>query len=407
MSAEYNFRFRIDWNVPRFDLDLTAGYIGQVKVLGYPVVGSPTQEQINIAVAEYIEEHPGSAFGISEEVKQALLQIAEKVVYIDEHGQDYYDALYAALYPPTELVSIAAVYTQSGTVYNTDSLDSLKADLVVTAYYDDGTTADVTSTCTLSGTLAEGTSTITAEYNGKTATFTVTVTAQTYVTDGLIHQWDAIDNTGSGHNGSATVWKDLIGSIDLTQQTGGTWTANALHFEPTATTDAHHWKDTTQTSIYTQTMTIEVCISPTGSALNGWEESKSAVIANFTSSANSALRRIMLSKSDISVGGYTNGTNQFATTGLTTLRDIHHIAVTYTTQTGSNTVYCNGTLKTKDAQHTFGENKRNYVFVGCSLGDSKYPYLGDVHSIRVYNKVLTAEEVAQNYAVDVIRFGLE
>lgn len=380
--------------------------MGKLRVLVEQVSSPPTQEQINIAVAEYISEHPGILSPLSPAVKAALLQIAEKVAYIDEGGQDYYDALDAALNAKA-LLSIAAVYTQSGTVYNTDSLDSLKADLVVTAYYDDGTSADVTSSCTLSGTLAEGTSTITAEYNGKTATFTVTVTAQTYVTDGLIHQWDAINNTGSGHNGSATVWKDLIGSIDLTQQTGGTWKDNALHFEPTATTDAHHWKDTTQTSIYSQTMTIEVCISPTGSALNGWEESKSAVIANFTSSANNALRRIMLSKADISVGGYTSGTNQFATAGLTTLRDIHHIAVTYTTQTGSNTVYCNGALRTKDVNHTFGENKRDYMFVGCSLGDSKYPYLGDVHSIRVYNKVLTAEEVAQNYAVDVIRFGLE
>lgn len=402
MAQEFHIEF-----APRTAVHVEdAEPLGAVQVLVERVAGSPTQEQINIAVAQYIEDHPGTLSPLSPAVKAALLQIAEKVAYIDEDGQDYYDALDAALNAKA-LLSIAAVYTQSGTVYNTDSLDSLKADLVVTAYYDDGTTADVTSTCTLSGTLAEGTSTITAEYNGKTATFSVTVTAQTYVTDGLIHQWDAINNTGSGHNGSATVWKDLIGSIDLTQQTGGTWKEGALHFEPTAATDAHHWKDTTQTSIYSQTMTIEVCISPTGSALNGWEESKSAVIANFTSSANSALRRIMLSKSDISVGGYTNGTNQFATTGLTTLRDIHHIAVTYTTQTGSNTVYCNGTLKTKDVQHTFGENKRNFVFVGCSLGDSKYPYLGDVHSIRVYDKVLTAEEVAQNYAVDVVRFGLE
>lgn len=225
-----------------------------------------------------------------------------------------------------------------------------------------------------------------------------------YVIDGLIHQWDAINNTGSGHNGSATVWKDLIGSVDLTQQNGGTWKDNALHFEPTATTDAFHWKDTEQTNIYTQYMTVEVCISPTGSSLNSWEESKSGVIANFTSSANSALRRIMLSKADISVGGYTNGTNQFATTGLSSLRDIHHIAVTYNTQTGSNTVYCNGELMTKNAQHTFGENKRNYVFVGCSLGDSKYPYLGDVHAIRVYNRVLSNNEIYTNYLTDCARF---
>ena len=71
--------------------------------------------------------------------------------------------------------SISAVYTQSGTVYATDSLDSLKSDLVVTATYSDSSTETVT-TYTLSGTLAEGTSTITVSYGGQTATFDVAVT---------------------------------------------------------------------------------------------------------------------------------------------------------------------------------------------------------------------------------------
>lgn len=113
--------------------------------------------------------------GISDDVKVALLQIASKVAYIDDGGQDYYDALYNALYPPADLVSISAVYTQSGTVHDTDTLDSLKADLVVTALYSDQTTQTVTS-YTLSGTLEVGTSTITVSYGGKTTTFTVTVT---------------------------------------------------------------------------------------------------------------------------------------------------------------------------------------------------------------------------------------
>lgn len=41
--------------------------------------------------------------GISDDVKVALLACFEKVAWIDEHGQDYYDALYDALYeePPT------------------------------------------------------------------------------------------------------------------------------------------------------------------------------------------------------------------------------------------------------------------------------------------------------------------
>lgn len=113
----------------------------------------------------------------SDEVKAALLQIVEKVAYIDEHGQDYYDALYDALYPPVGLDSISAVFDAGGaTIYNTDTLDDLKQYLTVTAYYTDGTSETVT-TYTLSGSMDAGTQTITVSYGGKTTTFTVTVVA--------------------------------------------------------------------------------------------------------------------------------------------------------------------------------------------------------------------------------------
>lgn len=50
-------------------------------------------------VAELDEngELPGAQ--LSEALKQALLGIAEKVAYTDENGQEYYQALYDALYP--------------------------------------------------------------------------------------------------------------------------------------------------------------------------------------------------------------------------------------------------------------------------------------------------------------------
>ena len=117
----------------------------------------------------------GSGSGLTADIKTALLQIASKVAYIDEHGQDYYDQLYDSFYP--SITSISAVYTQSGTVYSTTDLNSLKSDLVVTAHYGDGTNVRLANTdYTLSGTLTTGTSTITVAYGNKTTTFNVTVT---------------------------------------------------------------------------------------------------------------------------------------------------------------------------------------------------------------------------------------
>lgn len=177
--------------------------------------------------------------GLTDAVKTALLQLAQKVAYIDDGGQDYYDDLYNALYPPADLVSISAVYTQSGTVYDTDTLDSLKSDLVVTALMSDSTTQTVTN-YTLSGTLTEGTSTITVSYGGKTATFTVTVSQY----DGSIYNWDFTQSLVDSKQGATAT----LGS-------GVTRGASGLTFD--GTTNAYvHLAD--MSNYTTSSFTVEV-----------------------------------------------------------------------------------------------------------------------------------------------------
>ena len=196
----------------------TGGTVGQVLTKtangsAWSDAGTPTQEQVADAVSDWADEHitvttgvvidtslavAGAAAdskkvgdeitdlksaieqgggGMTVEFKQALETLLTNVVYKgnDPTGRTYLTALHNAMYPPVNLSYITVVYTQSGTVYNTDSLDSLKADLVVTAHYSDATTA-VVSDYVLSGSLIVGTSTITATYGGKTATFSVVVT---------------------------------------------------------------------------------------------------------------------------------------------------------------------------------------------------------------------------------------
>lgn len=77
------------------------------------------------------------------------------------------------------VTSITAVFTQgSVTIYDTDSLDTLRQYLVVTATYSDSTTATVTD-YTLSGTLDSATSVITVSYGGKTTNINVAVNVAT------------------------------------------------------------------------------------------------------------------------------------------------------------------------------------------------------------------------------------
>lgn len=174
------------------------GQIGELHTEIGDLSDLETEDQTNL-VAAINEAASSGGGGLTEAVKAALLQIAQKVAYIDQNGQTYYNALYNALYPPAELVSIAAVYTQSGTVYTTDTLDSLKNDLVVTATFDDLSTRTVPAPdYTLSGTLTVGTSTITVGYGGKTTTFNVTVTRASAPeeawTDGVPYDYELVQN---------------------------------------------------------------------------------------------------------------------------------------------------------------------------------------------------------------------
>lgn len=157
-------------------------------------------------VGTYIEQHPEiiSGSGLTDDVKQALLALLEKVVYVDEHGQDYLDALELALYPPKTLVSISAVFSQgSNAVYNTDTLDSLKRYLTVTAHYDDYTSA-VVGGYVLSGTLTVGTSVIEVTYGGKSTSFSVTVTADPLPSDYTKVLYVASPSTTTSGTGSGS-----------------------------------------------------------------------------------------------------------------------------------------------------------------------------------------------------------
>lgn len=438
---------RLHWeNFPSTDTPLNADNLNRLEegVAGLYSDVSEIQEELGDGVGEYVtewlDEHvtPGGSTivvddtlsitgaaadakktgdeirqrsGLSEDVKQALLQLASKVAYIDDDGQEYYDALEEALYPPTDLVSISAVYTQSGTVYNTDNLDSLKSDLVVTAHMSDSTTQTVTNYA-LSGTLAVGTSTITITYGGKTTTFNVTVTYDPYyVTDGLFAHWDAINNQATGtHDSSATTWVDLINGHTWTaMKTDSTktwsWENDALLFAPPSTGSPAQTKGTNSfkcTRPGTGLRTLEIVFAA--------DAVSAECIGEFTSDTtgitNDTTQTIGLFATDNVFITYAVS-DSFSVPDIT---DIRSISATYDSSYAPSKAYVDGEeVSTHGAAHTF----RNHYFSEMILGTQNnsanliYPYSGKIYAIRMYNRELTAEEIAHNHARDVTRFGLE
>lgn len=132
------------------------------------------EEAIQDAVDNYLELHPTVGGAFSNVAKNALLNLLEKVAYTDDDGQSYWDSLRQELFS-VAVVSISATFNQgSAVIYDTDSLDVLRQYLTVVATYADSTTEEVSS-YTLSGTLREGTSTITVSYGGHTDRFDAVV----------------------------------------------------------------------------------------------------------------------------------------------------------------------------------------------------------------------------------------
>ncbi len=299
--------------------------------------------------------------------------------------------------------SITVVYNQTFTVYEDTPLDDLKADLVVTAEYADGTTEEVPADrYTLSGELVEGTSTVTVSYGGQTDSFSVTVTQYTpsYVTNGLIHHWDAIDNTGSGHDSSASVWADLVGNNNLTILGSSiTWGGNYLNFGGTT----GHKLLSANNAETSGGKTVEVVFKPDS-------VQSAAVICAFcneendTADSNAYGKINIYSDNTINCKGESSSCYQ---TGLAALTDLNSISASYSANTTISACYVNAVAKTANgATHSLrGSSKK--ISVGASPTSYNYAFKGKIYAIRIYNKILTAEEVAQNYSVDVARFELE
>ena len=230
---------------------------------GAVTVSAATDTQVQNAVDDYLDDHPTVGGVFSNAAKRALLALLEKVAYIDENGQEYLDTLEQELFT-VAVVSITAVYTQSGTVYDTDELDSLRDDLVVTANYVDGTSETV-MLYTLSGTLTAGTCTIAVSYGGKTTTFSVTVTGVVYLYNNgdecsaLTGGWDL--GSGLVSNGTRVTTSKGNNCLDMTQNaTASNATAQSI--------STHNAVDLTN---YTQ-MVIEYASykTPSSSVANYW-----------------------------------------------------------------------------------------------------------------------------------------
>ena len=225
------------------------------------------------------------------------------------------------------------------------------------------------------------------------------MTSASYVQDGLIAQWDGIDNAGTGtHDPTANLWKDLKGSLDLALTSRGGWNTwgNALTINGGAAAVGD--------SPAPPYRTIELAYRSTKQRDN----QHNSILLN----ASNADRKQMVFFRSYGTVAFFSGIRS-ADTGVKHIgvnigtfnsNAVHVLAATYTNVAAQTArTYLDGSLNTG----TSVDDSWGCLVTKMVLGDndtSLYRYFfGEVYALRLYDRELTADELAADAAMDMKR----
>ena len=221
-------------------------------------------------------------------------------------------------------------------------------------------------------------------------------TSASYVQDGLIAQWDGIDNAGMGsHNPLSAVWKDLKGSCDMTLLNNGeSWVnGKALYVDGAGAAGS------TAAPRYT---TIEVVYKMAGGAClfvsglkwgnTDWYISRIVAFSGgtraiFTNAHEGQTIYIPDANGDV----------------------VHSLSAVYEDNSSDVVISASmdGYVRTQNTVQTSWYDATGVVMVGDRKTTARSePWAGEIYAIRLYDRALSVGELAANQKVDSARFGV-
>lgn len=220
--------------------------------------------------------------------------------------------------------------------------------------------------------------------------------ARSYVQDGLISMWDGIENAGWGvHNESAVVWKDLCGNVDLTFGGGSTWESNHAILNNKVRTVIPSDKE----ELFIGALTVEQAfILPNTNR-------RQIISIDDNSGVNYAFASIYYYSDLLCFYRQFAGTaywNESATPISVNAFQTFSFA---RENLGIAEIYREGVFKTTKPAGGTQSHPSPY---GVVLGGGHFANASGakVYCTRVYNRKLSASEIATNYAIDKARFNL-
>jgi len=214
------------------------------------------------------------------------------------------------------------------------------------------------------------------------------------VTNGLVLSLDAADR--NSYPGSGTTWRDMSGNNITGSLTNSPTfnTSNGGNFG--FVTDDYVIMEE-NSALNTQTPSVEVWIKTNATNQNGFWFEKGQVNTQYS-----------LFQENTSIVWRQASLSQYTTTA-TYINTTEWAQVVGTYTSGDRKTYINGVLRTSDTQTGTINTNTNGMSIGVYggfNGGRGYYYNGNIAIVRVYNRVLTASEILQNYNAQKSRFNL-
>lgn len=216
-----------------------------------------------------------------------------------------------------------------------------------------------------------------------------------YVSDGLLLWYDAYANTGATRNRTTTTWKNLASKSYDGTVNGATWDHNSLWFDGSAS-------HVMIAEINPEQLTMEVVYKKPS-----FKSESENILSNMQ---NGGFAMVVTTEQKIRGQYYISGGYRAGSSYTIDLNKIQSFTSSYDLNYINS--YIGGSLAEKfPYSGTIGAPGNSTYFAigtnptGSSAGGAYY--LGQIYSVRLYNRALTDEEVKHNYLYDKEKFNLE
>lgn len=222
-----------------------------------------------------------------------------------------------------------------------------------------------------------------------------------YVQDGLVVFFDSINNMGGSHGNNTTTWRDLSGNgNDAIYKGNGevTWDYKAYDFSNPQT---NYFETKNTISLGVSSRTIEIVCSI--------EEDGVKNLAGFGNTTSNTMCDLVYNNGGININISGNSVTEGIANSVVTLGKPYATSITYDASTKKASYRTNTATKDNIAVSTWDTGSTTLTLGIGKNTNATYNTNKrfKIQSLRIYNRVLTNSEKAQNYGQDQKRYGIQ